>query len=357
MIEQLREFYDKAGEIVAPYEEDQKELYDKANKEFVEESNNLGLKHHTPEFVELRDRIWKKYKGKGLKVDFIGCNNPNWSNFSSVAAKHFLTGKGFHVLVTGEDFALLLDRETRRYSEGFKIICDIFGEMKVKELLDKVASNGGEPDLFVYLDQDPNNAWFVEVKKRGERLTRTQMKHFPLIQNILCPVEILRLVPSNDLKSSSSQGRKRTINGRDWTDEEIENAFTSSDDPIARDLYLFARQYSYKGQLTAPGRKVKPSFGFYIRGYHSDGSDYTVQAFNWVEGRGFLKLYLKATVTVAPESVSEEYKKGLIELFGKAVDLSVPEHSITITAIDEKLKEFKALILKLQRDIEAKVES
>lgn len=203
MIELLREFYE-AGEIVAPYEKDQEELYAKARKEFAEESKKRGLKHHTDEFKELRDTIGEKYKIKGLKVDFIACNNPEWQNFSPAAAKRFLIDKGFDVLVTEEDFSLLLDPQRKHDTKGYKIICDIFGEIKVKELMAKAVENGGEPDLFVYLTKDPNNAWFVEVKKRGERLTPAQEKHFPLIRNILCPVEILRLVPSSAFKSSSS---------------------------------------------------------------------------------------------------------------------------------------------------------
>jgi len=198
MIKQLSKFYDNAGEIVVPYDESQEELYKKAMKELVKESKSLGYKHHSYETEKLRAKIQSEYAEEGLKVDLISNNNSNWSNFAAMVVKRFLTRKGFHVLASSEDFNLILDRGTRYDSVGFSIICKIFGAKKVEELMRKAKRNGGEPDLFVYLDHSPNSAWFVEVKRKNEPLTSAQVENFPFIRDLLCPIEIARIVRLNE---------------------------------------------------------------------------------------------------------------------------------------------------------------
>jgi hypothetical protein len=202
MIEQLSEFYAGAGEFVVYYDPRQEEIYNRAINELREENLSFGYKHHTYEIEKNRDKVQRKYqKQEGLELDlFSCCNNKNYSNASAMIVKHFLKNKGFNVLVSSEDFALLFDRGTRYLTKGFGIICEIFGKNRVEELMRKAPGtggnpNGGEPDLFVYLDRSLSSAWFVEVKGIGESFTPAQSKHFPLIEDLLCPVETARIVP------------------------------------------------------------------------------------------------------------------------------------------------------------------
>jgi hypothetical protein len=203
MIEQLRKFYDTTGEIVVPYDRGQEELYEKAMKELVQKAE--FLEQHSYEIRKLRDEIQRKYDQLGLRVDLYSCcKNPNWHNFAAMFVKRFLSDRGFRVLTSSEDFALIFDRGTRYDTEGFSTICKIFGERRVNELMRKAQRNGGEPDLFVYLNQDPSSAWFVEAKRRTESLTSAQIENFPFITDLLCPIEIARIVPSNTRTSSVS---------------------------------------------------------------------------------------------------------------------------------------------------------
>ena len=84
---------------------------------------------------------------------------------------------------------------------GFKKICHIFSEGKVRRLIDqageafrsvgkKVAS--GDPDLFVY-NESTGDRFFVEVKE-NDQITDNQKVLFPLIGNFLCPVFIARVI-------------------------------------------------------------------------------------------------------------------------------------------------------------------
>lgn len=204
MIEQLRECYNSGGEIVVPYNENQEQIYKKAMKELKEKAKHF--QHHKDEIEELRDKIQRRNeKEEGLGIDLMSCcKNPRWYNFAAMVVKRFLTNKGFRVLTSSEDFNLILDRGTRYDTKGFTIITKILGEKRVEELMRKAQRNGGEPDLFVYLDYNPNNVWFVEAKRDGEGLTSAQIENFPFIRDLLCPIEIARIVPSNISKLSSS---------------------------------------------------------------------------------------------------------------------------------------------------------
>ena len=202
MIKRLSEFDKHVGELVVTYDSTQEELYKKASGELRKEADDWGLKHRSYELGKARDAIQNKYEKEGLQIPIYSfCKGINSgggnNNFAAMVVKHFLTTNKFRVLASSEDFALIFDRGKRYETQGFGIISKIFGEKKVGELLKKAPRNGGEPDLFVYLDHDPKNACFVEVKRTNERLYPAQRENFPLITDLLCPIVIARIVPSN----------------------------------------------------------------------------------------------------------------------------------------------------------------
>lgn len=199
MIKSLRKYYISSGELFIDYDKRQEEIYRKAMDELTTEAKRRQYKQHTPEIRKLRDKIQAKYRTKeGLQLDLMSCcKNPNWNNFSAMLVKHWFQDQGFNVLVSDEDYNVLFERKNRYKSDGFSVICNIFGQHKIEALMEKASQNGGDPDLFVYLDPNPKTSWFVEVKKMipNECLTPMQRKHFPLIADSLCPVEIARILP------------------------------------------------------------------------------------------------------------------------------------------------------------------
>ncbi|RJP85368.1 MAG: hypothetical protein C4518_16120 [Desulfobacteraceae bacterium] len=210
MINQLRQFYNDDDELVIPYDPEQKELYMEATKELEEAAKYLI--HHSPELRKSRDKIERKYRKKGLLLDLFGLPkgiHSNEGNFFAMVLKRFLKDKGFHVLVSEEDYFLMWQRGHHNTNDGFKIIENIFGTEKIKELLLR-APSGGDPDVFAFLDHNPKLAWFIEAKRQGEPFTKKQGMNFPYINELLRrKVEIARIVPSQQKNQEKNPMTKK----------------------------------------------------------------------------------------------------------------------------------------------------
>ncbi len=150
---------------------------------------------------------------------------------------------------------------------------------------------------------------------------------------------------------AASQGIGRSVTGRSWDSQELEDAFMTTDDPVVRELFVFAKQYSYHGQVMAKGRKVKASFGFYMQGFKPDGTAYALQVYNCIEGDGRVKLYLNMTRSIAGTDLFSEYSQRLRFLFEDYVDIDKLEPYIDTALLADHLDEFKELILWLQKSI------
>jgi hypothetical protein len=197
MINQLRQFYNDSGEIVISYDPEQEELYRKAARELWEAATSWGLNHHSYELLKKRNQIQREYRNKNLLLDLFPLPkgiHKNEGNFSAMVLKHFLQTHGFHVLVSEEDYYLMWERRHHYTNDGFKIIETIFGTKRIAELLRR-APQGGDPDVFAFLDHTPELAWFIEAKRQNEAPTKKQIQNFPHIKELLCPVEIARIVP------------------------------------------------------------------------------------------------------------------------------------------------------------------
>ena len=102
-------------------------------------------------------------------------------------------------------YYLVRNRNNRERMPGFRKICHIFSEEKVRLLIaeadkafrsvgKRVAS--GDPDLFVY-NKTTGERFFVELKE-NDQITNNQKVLFPLIQKFLCPVFIARVIRSEE---------------------------------------------------------------------------------------------------------------------------------------------------------------
>ena len=211
MINQLRQFYNDAGELVVSYNPKQEELYQQATRELGDVATSEGLKHHSPELQKSRNEIQRKYRKNGLLLDLFPLPkgiHRNEGNFCAMVLKHFLQAKGFHVLVSEEDYYLMWERGHHYTNDGFKIIKTIFGSKKIEELLRR-ASHGGDPDVFAFLDHNPEVSWFIEAKRLKEPTTKKQTQNFPHIKELLCSVEIARIVPSTHEKQEEETITKK----------------------------------------------------------------------------------------------------------------------------------------------------
>jgi hypothetical protein len=147
--------------------------------------------------------------------------------------------------------------------------------------------------------------------------------------------------------ASVAKGRTRG-QGKLWTDQEIEELFLGSDNPTVRDLFLWTKTESNGGQFQSTSPKVSAAFNFYVRVRHQSGPEKSNAAFQYVDGQDRLKLYLNWSAYDVPEDAMPAYRDDLAALFGDAIDVSVPEPSVPLVALQDKLNEFEALFLRFR---------
>jgi hypothetical protein len=157
--------------------------------------------------------------------------------------------------------------------------------------------------------------------------------------------------------ASAAQGQSRQSRGRDWTDREIEDIFLAGDEPVVRDLFLFAKQESYNGQFQSKGRKVSAAFNFYARVRRADGSESPNAVFQVVDGASYVRVYMNWAPGAFPERALAECRNDLKELFGDVAKVDSPEPTIPLAALDGKLEGFEAIVRKLRDGIETSVSS
>jgi len=144
------------------------------------------------DFYDRKDRkcIYEQFERQ------VGINKGNFVEM--VAAKYFQE-RGYNV---ESYYYLVRNRNKREKMSGFLKICHIFGDAKVRFLIAEADEafrsigkkiSSGDPDLFVYNECSTGDRFFVEVKE-NDQITDNQKILFPLVQKILCPVFIARVV-------------------------------------------------------------------------------------------------------------------------------------------------------------------
>ena len=115
-----------------------------------------------------------------------------------MAAKKYFEEQGYNAEIY---YYLVRNKKKRERMPGFKKICHIFGEGKVRLLINEAdkafrsigkKTASGDSDLFVY-NESVGDRLFVEVK-RNDQITDNQKVLFPLIETFLCPVFIARVI-------------------------------------------------------------------------------------------------------------------------------------------------------------------
>jgi hypothetical protein len=114
-------------------------------------------------------------------------------NFPVMVAEKFFEDLGYKVL---DRYLLVRQPRKREENPGYKKLCGIFGEKKVKKVVEESKPSlknqpGGDPDLFVYKRGD-KEFFFVEVKE-NDRLTENPKNLFPIIEKYLAPVYVVRV--------------------------------------------------------------------------------------------------------------------------------------------------------------------
>lgn len=118
-------------------------------------------------------------------------------NFPVMVAKGGLTDRGYDVYISGDktnSYALLRYRKKRISFEGYHLLCNVFGENRINEMIaeaEYMGLSGGDPDIF-FCKTSTKEYYFAEVKE-DDQLTHNQIHLFPIIEKYLCPVIVIRV--------------------------------------------------------------------------------------------------------------------------------------------------------------------
>lgn len=133
--------------------------------------------------------------------------------------------------------------------------------------------------------------------------------------------------------------------GREWDDEEIKDIFEADDNPVIADLFSFTLKNSKDGKFNAPGQKINPSFGFYLEGNNKNSNKNPLQIFRYTKGSNKLKFYFNMAASISTEESFHKFIEKLRNLFGEKININQKEPIIDIIELEDKLKEFKEIIL------------
>lgn len=140
---------------------------------------------------------WPFHEGRG-----------RFGEFPLIVVREHYRRLGYVVLASeprlpkAEGFILLAYPGKRRAGDpAYRRMERIFGKERLAKLNTRAdqakykhtgSRGGGDPDLFAFRKDDPDDRFFVEVKHR-DQVTAKQEVTFPLIRE-LCPVVVARLV-------------------------------------------------------------------------------------------------------------------------------------------------------------------
>jgi len=140
--------------------------------------------------------------------DDLRCIYPLWKkrygihnaggNFPAMVARHHYEKQWYLV---EDDFCLIRKPKQRESNEGYRVICEIFGEQKVRKVIKESEralfacgmGRGGDPDLFVFR-KDYSESFFVEAKEPPDKLRPNQKIVIPIIMRYLCPVILANII-------------------------------------------------------------------------------------------------------------------------------------------------------------------
>jgi hypothetical protein len=137
----------------------------------------------------------------------------------------------------------------------------------------------------------------------------------------------------------------KTGQGRIWTEAETAAALDASDDPVLKDLYLFAKSHSDDGQVVTEGLKQNASFGLHVRTSRGSNTSRRLCIFSCPVQWRTVWLYLRAIETVFGNEIAFEFRRRISELFGADIDMSKNAPGITTAQLADRLEQFKSALM------------
>ena len=114
-------------------------------------------------------------------------------NFAAMVVKKHFENQGYSVL---SRYLLVRCPRKRETNTGFHFLMTCFGAEKINKVIaeaKKMKLKGGDPDLFVFSEVGPD--YFFAEAKEADKVTKNQEALFKIIEDNLCPVVVVRIIP------------------------------------------------------------------------------------------------------------------------------------------------------------------
>jgi len=112
------------------------------------------------------------------------------------------------------------------------------------------------------------------------------------------------------------------------------------------------KQNSYGGQIHSGESTVAPTLNFYIRLRPLNGRPGPKVALQHRAGNRYVRLFLNWRKYEVSERAVDEYRDDLGAVFAGAVNTSLAEPTVPLTALGERREEFERVFLKFRDAIE-----
>lgn len=132
--------------------------------------------------------------------------------------------------------------------------------------------------------------------------------------------------------------------GRIWTEEETAAKVESSDDPVLKDLFLFAKAHSDDGQVVTQGLKQNANFGLHLRSSQRSASAPARCIFSCTVPWHNVTVFLGTINSMFAEEIVVEFRQRLQGGFGSDFDMSKSMPGITTARLKDRLEDFKSIM-------------
>jgi hypothetical protein len=133
--------------------------------------------------------------------------------------------------------------------------------------------------------------------------------------------------------------------GRNWTPEEVEQAFAALESSTAMEILRFTKEHSADGKFTSRGRRKNANFTFFVSGRTMEGRHTSRALFQSTCAWSTVYFYLNTVLEFAGPEIREEFRSRLSTVFDMPITDEAKGVVINWDAVSGKTDQFRQLVL------------
>lgn len=132
---------------------------------------------------------------------------------------------------------------------------------------------------------------------------------------------------------------------RTWTNEETQEAVTQSGNVQMQQLLAFAKEHGDPGPIVPSGKRLSPSFGFYVAGKLPTGESTRLMIFKCNLGTEYIRIYLNFAERFTDDATARVLRERLKATFGSAFDDTQTEPRLRVADLIGDIEDFERIFL------------